>query len=407
MPRAAAPPPDEDTGNPLPASLRDAGRARAAVAVVFAVNGLAFASWLSRLPAVRDALALTPGQLGFLLLAMASGTVLSLPLSGLLVRGIGPARAVLLGGLAVTVGLLAVAGGLTTASVPLTAVGLHLTGLGTGSWDVAMNVEATDVEQRLGRTLLPRFHASFSLGTVGGALLGAGAAAAGVPLPVQLVGTSVAVLGVLALATRRFLPFCREARSRTHGGSGLRHAWREPRTLFIGVMVLSFAFVEGTANDWLAIALVDGHHTSDAEGALGFGLFVAAMTLARAVGGSLLDRWGRPRVLRATAVLALTGLLLVVLGPSPVWVVTGTLLWGAGSSLGFPVGMSAAADDPASAAVRVSVVSSIGYTAFLAGPPLVGLLAEHVGILDALLVVPVALAAAFLAAGAARPQSRP
>jgi fucose permease len=405
MPRAAAPPPDAGPGPVLTGSPRSADRARVAVAVVFAVNGVEFSSWLSRLPAVRDTLGLTPGQLGLLLLAMASGTVGSLPLSGLLVRRIGPARAVLLGGLTVTAGLLAVAVGLTAASLPPTAVGLFFTGLGTGTWDVAMNVEATDVEQRLGRTLLPRFHAGFSLGTVAGALLGAAAAATGVPLPAQLAATALCVLAVLVLATRRFLAFHHDVDAPASGGSGLRPAWREPRTLLIGVMVLSFAFTEGTANDWLAIALVDGHHATQAQGALGFSLFVAAMTLSRTIGGSLLDRWGRPRVLRATAVLALAGLLLVIVGPAPVWVAVGSLLWGAGSALGFPVGMTAAADDPASAAVRVSVVSSIGYTAFLGGPPLIGLLAGRVGILDALLVVLAALVVALLAAGAARPEA--
>ena len=127
------------------------------------------------------------------------------------------------------------------------------------------------------------------------------------------------------------------------------------------------------------------------------------MTVARVVGGSALGRWCRVRVLRVTAAVALVGLLLVVLAPAVPWVMVGVLLWGAGASLGFPVGMSAAADEPARAAVRVSVVSSIGYTAFLAGPPVVGFLAEEVGILRALLVVLVALAVGLVAAAAARP----
>ena len=158
----------------------------------------------------------------------------------------------------------------------------------------------------------------------------------------------------------------------------LRAAWREPRTLLVGLLVLCFAFTEGTANDWLAVALVDGHGTSEAVGALGFACFVVAMTASRTVGGPLLERYGRPVVLRATAAVALVGLLLVVLARPLPLVLAGALLWGAGAALGFPVGMCAAADDPHGAAVRVSVVSSVGYTAFLAGPPLVGLLAEPV-----------------------------
>ena len=381
-----------------------AERARVAVALVFALNGLAFASWVSRLPAVREALGLSNGQLGLLLLCLSVGSVIGLPTSGPLVARLGPARAVLAGVSLVAVGLLLVAGGLALSAVPLTGAGLVLTGLGVGTWDVAMNVEAADVERRLARTLMPRFHAGFSVGTVAGALVGAGAAATGVDVQLQLAATGV--LGGLAVAAcvRAFLPV-HEVHEEGPAALRVGQAWREPRTLLIGVLVLCFAFVEGTANDWLALALVDGHGAGEAVGALGFAVFVVAMTAARTVGGTLLSRYGRTAVLRSTALLAVAGLLLVVLGGSLPVVLVGALLWGAGASLGFPVGMSAAADEPHGAAVRVSVVSSIGYTAFLAGPPLVGLLAEpeRLGILRALLVVLAALLVGALAAGRAAP----
>lgn len=378
-------------------------RARVAVALVFVLNGLVFASWLSRLPAVRDALELSTGRLGLLLLCLSAGSVIGLPTSGPLVARFGPARTVLGGVLLVGAGLLLSAGGVAAGQVPLVAAGLVLTGLGTGVWDVAMNVEGADVERRLDRTLMPRFHAAFSLGTVGGALIGAAAAATGVPVAFQLALTAVAAGAAAAVCLRAFLPV--EHVADAPAALRLREAWREPRTLAIGVLVLCFAFTEGTANDWLAIALVDGHGASEAVGALGFACFVAAMTVSRTLGGSLLVRWGRTTTLRATALLAAVGLLLVVAAPSGPLVLLGALLWGAGASLGFPVGMSAASDDPVGAAVRVSVVSSIGYTAFLAGPPLVGLLAEpeRLGILPALLVVLVALVVGGAVAGRAAP----
>jgi MFS family permease len=184
--------------------------------------------------------------------------------------------------------------------------------------------------------------------------------------------------------------------------SGVAAAWREPRTLLVGLLVLAFAFTEGAANDWIAIALVDGYGAGEAVGAVAFGLFVTAMTVGRLLGGAVLDRFGRVPVLRAAAVVALAGLLLVLAGGTTPVALAGALLWGAGTALGFPVGMSAAADDPRRAAARVSVVSSIGYTAFLAGPPLIGLLAQSAGILRALLVVLGALALGLLAAPAAR-----
>jgi MFS family permease len=171
-------------------------------------------------------------------------------------------------------------------------------------------------------------------------------------------------------------------------------------------MVLAFAFTEGAANDWIAVALVDGYDVSGAAAAVGFAVFVSAMTAVRLVGGGLLHRFGRVATLRVSVLAALAGVLLFVFSGSVAWAVVGTVLWGAGAALGFPVGMSAAADEPARAAARVSVVSAIGYTAFLAGPPLIGFLGEAGGILRALLVVVVVLVLGALTAGAARPVVR-
>jgi MFS family permease len=133
------------------------------------------------------------------------------------------------------------------------------------------------------------------------------------------------------------------------------------------------------------------------------GTFVTAMTLARLFGGPAIERWGRVAVLRVTAVSAAVGVTLVIADVAVPLVLAGALLWGAGASLGFPIGMSSAADDPLRAAIRVSVAGSIGYGAFLAGPPLIGLLAEEFGVLRALLVVYGAVAIGLAASGAARP----
>jgi fucose permease len=378
-------------------------RARTAVVVTFATSGIAFASFASRTPAVREALGLTTAQLGLLLLCMSGGSIAGLPLSGPIVHRFGTARGVLGGAITLGVGLGLAALGLAIGAVAPAAAGLVLVGLGIGVWDVSMNVEGADVERRLGRSLMPRLHAAFSLGTVLGAGVGTVTAAAAIPIAAQ-VG-SIAVLSPLLMvwSTRRFLPRVALVAEERASGSGVLRAWREPRTLLVGLLVLAFAFTEGSANDWIAVALVDGHQSSETVGAIAFGLFVIAMTIGRLFGGSMLERFGRVPVLRATAVCALVGLLLVLLGGSIPVALLGALFWGVGASLGFPVGMSAAADDPARAAARVSVVSSIGYTAFLAGPPLIGVLAQLDGILRALFVVVGALVLGLLASGATRP----
>jgi len=377
--------------------------ARNAVVVAFALNGLAFASFISRTPAIADALDLSTAQLGLLLLCLSIGAVAGLPLSGPLVQRIGPAASVLAGTLTSTLGLAGLATGLLTGTVVTAAIGLFASGLGMGAWDVAMNVAGAEVEQRTGRSLMPRLHAAFSLGTVTGAGLGAATAATGVPLAAQVIGVVVLMPIVMTVAVRHFPPAAPAVSTADGGGFSVLTAWREPRTLLIGLLVLGFAFTEGSANDWIAYALVEGHGASETVGAVTFGLFVAAMTIGRLFGGSVLERFGRVAVLRVAAALALVGLLLVLVGGSTTVAMVGALFWGLGAALGFPVGMSAAADDPARAAARVSVVSSVGYTAFLAGPPLIGLLADRTGILTALFVVLGALLVASLAAGAARP----
>jgi predicted MFS family arabinose efflux permease len=377
-------------------------RAKRAVAVVFVLNGVAFASWISRVPSIRDMLELTAGRVGLLLLCLSAGTLLALPLSGGVVNRIGAARTVTASALVAAIGLLGMAAGLGVTALPLVGAGMFAYGIGTSAWDVAMNVEAADVERRLGRTVMPRFHAGFSIGTIAGALLGAGCARLGIGLPAQIVITVVAVIALAPVSTRWFTPAA--PRDEHAPRARVLQAWREPRTLAIGFLVLAFALAEGIANDWVALALVDGYGASESVAATGFAVFVTAMTLGRLLGGAAVERFGRVVVLRLTGVLVLGGVAVVVLSPSLTGGLLGAALWGAGASLGFPLGMSAAADDEHRAAVRVSVVSSIGYTAFLAGPPVVGLLADHVGVRDAVLVAAFAGLAGALLSRSTAPQ---
>jgi MFS family permease len=381
-------------------------RARNAVLASFFVNGFAVATWASRIPSVRRTLDLGAGELGLLLLTVSVGSLLALPSTGGRVQRFGTARVVVAGSTILGVGLVVAAVGAgVLGSVPVTAVGLFLTGLGIGSWDVSMNVEGAEVERRLGRSVMPRFHAAFSLGTVAGGVIGAlvTLAGLGVAWHVGLAGVVTTVLGTLSV--RGFLHDgapAQEQRERTPSRHPLR-AWLEPRTLAIGVLVLAMALTEGVANDWLGVAVVDGYGAAAWLGSAAFATFVAAMTVGRVSGTVLLDEFGRLRVLWASMAVAAAGVLLVVLGHSALLVVLGIVLWGLGASLGFPVGMSAASDDPAHAAARVSVVATIGYTAFLGGPPLVGFLGSRFGVLNALLVVSVVLLPAALAVPAARP----
>jgi len=395
-----------DTASPTltPGHSDHAGdRAARAVFVAFFASGLAFASWASRIPQVRDALGLEPGALGLVLLAVAVGSVIALPVAGVVVTRLGPARTILAMSVLLAAGLATVAIG-HSHGVPPVVVGLFLVGFGNGTWDVAMNVAGAEVEQRQGRSIMSRFHAGFSLGTVAGALLGSAMVALHVGVAVHLTAVAVVVAVAVPISVRGFLPAVpHEHAAAQPGARSPLKAWTEPRTLLIGLFVLTMAFTEGTGNDWLGVAVIDGYHAEPAVGSLTFAVFVAAMTVGRWFGTALLDRFGRVPVLRVSALAALIGLVTVVFGTGLPMAMAGAVLWGLGAALGFPVGMSAAADDPRHAAGRVSVVASIGYVAFLAGPPLIGLLGNHVGVLRSLTIAAGLMAVGLLVAGACRP----
>ncbi|MCE3293606.1 MAG: hypothetical protein K0Q84_2543 [Arthrobacter sp.] len=386
---------------------RQVSAAAVATFIIFGANGLVFASWAARIPAVTEILNISSGQMGTLLLCTAVGSLIALPTAGHVIGRIGTSNSVRASGFLAALAGVAIAVSLLAESLPGTAVALFFFGIGIGLWDVSQNVEGADVEHRLKRTIMPKFHAAFSGGAFIGALVGAGLSGLGVGLPQHLL----VIAGVVALLTfitpRYFLPHT-APESRPDGeptASRGPSAWRDSRTLLIGVVVLGATLTEGAGNDWIAKAAVDGLGTSESTGALLFALFVLAMTAMRFFGGGAIDRYGRVAVLRVSMAAAAAGLALFVFAGNVWLAAVGAALWGVGAALAFPMGMSAAADDPKHAAARVSVVSTIGYVAFLAGPPLLGYLGDLTGIHLALLAIGVPILVALLLAGVAKPLS--
>ncbi|MCW4385841.1 MFS transporter [Salinibacterium sp. SYSU T00001] len=381
---------------------------RNALFVIFALCGLGIASWMARTPAIKDALGVSTAEMGILVLFIAIGSILGLLASSHLIALIGTRRLMAwclgLGPL----GLIVAGFGVTleTSGFWVVAGGLGFFGAALSTADVAMNLSGAVNERMLGRTVMPVYHAFFSLGTMLGAGVGALCELLSVPIPAQATVVSVIIIAAGALSVRATqredVADVPDDDAPPSSWRDRLSIWRDGRTLLIGVLVLGMALAEGSANDWLALTMVEGHGMERASGALVFGLFVTAMTVGRLAGVAVLDRFGRVPVLRASAALAALGLVLVIFVPV-VWVaVVGVALWGLGSALGFPTGMSAAADDPRTAAARVSAVATIGYLAFLAGPLTIGFLGEQFGLLRALLFVLVLVIAAGLASPAAR-----
>lgn len=389
---------------------------RNAVFVVFALSGLSIATWVARLPAIRDSLDLTTTSVGVLIFCMSAGSVIGLMVSAWILARTGPRRGMILTLCFVALGLLLIGTGSVLVPSPLiVGIGLTLFGFGNGAVDVMMNVEGAAVEKELGKTVMPLMHAFFSFGTMAGAGIGALASALAVDVFWHALGMA-ALIAVAVVIAVRFIPI-REALGdetpehphrrdwRTRLVENLR-VWADVRLILIGVVMLGMAFAEGSANDWLALAAVDEHGLSNAMGAVVFGVFTGAMTLGRVLGGPVVDRFGRVVVLQASAAAAIVGLLLFILSPFEWLVIVGTVLWGLGASLGFPVGMSAAADDERNAPARVSAVAMIGYCAFLVGPPLIGIVGDHIGLLNALYIVLVLVVFSGLASPAVRGRTR-
>ncbi|MDR1799296.1 MAG: MFS transporter, partial [Bifidobacteriaceae bacterium] len=188
--------------------------------------------------------------------------------------------------------------------------------------------------------------------------------------------------------------------------SGALAAWGEARTWLIGLVVLGAALAEGSANDWLILGIGQDFAVRESVGIIGLACFLTAMTAMRALGTRLIDTKGRVFTQMLSCCLALAGLATYALAPWVAAAIVGGTVWGLGAAMGFPMGMSAAADDPLKAAVRTSAVSTIGYTAFLAGPPLLGMLADHIGYRHALLVVAGPVLLSLILSPALRPPRR-
>ena len=377
---------------------------KAATFVIFVGTGITYASWVTRTPAIRSSLGVGTGDMGLIILGLSIGSMAGLLLAGPVVARIGARHVITAAATVASLGLFTVGLGSGVAIAALVGLGLAFTGAGFGMCEVALNVEGAAIEKRMGRSFLPSLHGAFSLGTLAGAGLGAVAELLDVPVPVHLgvlavvvLVSSVSVVALLPPATGREAGRTRR-RSGTSGGPTI---WRDTRIVLLGLIALGMAFAEGSANDWLPLGIVDGYGVGSATGAAFYVVFVAAMTSGRLLGGRVVDRYGRSATVRWSAALAVAGVLIVILAGNLVLAALGCALWGVGVALGFPLALSAAADSGADAARRVSAVSTLGYMAFLVGPPLLGLLGEQFGLLQAFYVVLAGAVLAGLVASAA------
>ncbi|MDG9722966.1 MULTISPECIES: MFS transporter [unclassified Streptomyces] len=384
-------------------------RRRRALFLFFFLNGLAMSSWITRTPDIRDHLGVSTGQMGLVLFGLSVGSMAGILCSGRFVSRFGTRPVTALATLLVIASVVIVAVGSALASAPLVTAGLCVFGAGVGSGEVAINVDGADVERITGTAVLPTLHGCFSLGTVIGGLVGMAATAASFPAHWHLAAVAVVATAIFAYAIgavpartgiRAAPPASEQARFQKP------QVWRDRRLLLIGAIVLAMALAEGAANDWLPLLMVDGHGLNAAAGSLVYVGFAAAMTLGRFSGTFFLNRYGRTTVVRASALSGAAGLSLVVFSDNAAVAAAAVLFWGLGASLGFPVALSAAGDSGPDQTARVSLVATIGYVAFLVGPPALGFLGDHYGLRSAMVVVLAFVATAVFLAPAAGTRAR-
>ncbi|RAP24555.1 hypothetical protein C2W59_02072 [Bacillus pumilus] len=360
-----------------------------AIIIIFTMSGISISTWFSRTPEVRDLLQANTGTMGLILLGLSVGSIVGLVLSNIFVRKKGGRVAIMISAFLMFTGFTTLAIGSTLSSTLVVTAGLFLFGAGSGMCNVAMNLEGTEIEYSIRKTILPILHASFSIGT----LIGAGAGILFIHLGVSVLihHLIIAILFFLSiLICTRFIPHGTgkdQLEKQTDTTDGSHAAWLNKRMISLAMIALCLAFVEGSANDWIPLAMVDGYHVSHSMSTVIYALFLCGMISGRLISGRLIDRFGRVLLLRVAIFSAAAGLLLVILKISLVVCMISIFLWGLGASLGFPLTISAAGDDSRYAVKRVSIVTLSGYTASLSGPPILGLLANEVGLLHAFIFV--------------------
>ncbi|GAB2794799.1 MFS transporter [Halomonas shantousis] len=353
---------------------------RLAIAFFFALNGLALTSWAVRLPDLRETLALGQAEIGLLLLCPVVGTFSLTLFSGYLNGRYGSRRMTIMASLGTAASLLII--GLAADRLFL-GLGLIVFGAGEGLLNVAMNDQAASLERRYRRSIMSSFHGMFSLGGMAGALIGGGFAALGLSPSIHLPLLACLALVGIGLLGRYLLPL----EPRANPAAEPLVVRPRGQVWLLGALASCTVFIEGAMTDWSAIYMTE----LGAQGgyaALGLALFTALMAGGRLVGDRWLDAVSSVAVLRIGGLLAIAGMGLAVVVATPGAAMAGFALTGLGLSTVYPCLIGCAGRSGImSPAGGIAAVTMLGYVSLLGGPPMIGLLAEFIGLRGALVAL--------------------
>jgi MFS family permease len=385
---------------------------RAAVAAAFLIHATVSGTWAPRLPAIKESLGLSDGELGTALVGLAIGLVAGTRLAGAPIDRFG-SRPFMRAGFPLMAASLLLPG-LAGSGLGLFA-SLLVLGIASGALDVAMNAQGIEVERVLRKPILSGLHGLWSLGLGLGAGVAALAAAAGLdPLPHFAI-----VAGALALASlvllRGLLPEREQVRAEipvgggappngsgdgTHARGSVALRWTLPLAL-LGLITFCSFVGEGSASDWSAVYMTQELGSSQALGALAFAAFAVTMATVRFLADSLRGRYGSVTLVRAGSLVAAGGMTFGLVVHEPVAAIAGFALLGLGLAAVVPIAFRAAGDlDPRATGRLVGRVATVGYVGTVVGPIAIGWLAELTSLRSALGLV--VLLAATIAAVSGR-----
>ncbi|HEY9290677.1 MAG TPA: MFS transporter [Microlunatus sp.] len=362
-------------------------RARLAVTIAFGTQALPFASWAAHIPTVAAGLGLDNAALGTALLGAPVGSVLSMPLTGRLLPRVGSPiliRIAIVGYLLAGCGI-----GLAQGTVSL-FVALAVWGFFQGSLGVAMNTQGVTIERSMGRPIMSGFHGAWSIGALGGAMIGSAAVALGVGLLPQLVIMGAVLLLLNAVVTRTMI----DDHDTGRRSPTQQRRSRSPMILLLGGIAMACMLCEGAAADWSAKYLRDSLHAGPGIAGLAYAAYAATMVVVRLSGGWVLSRRPVRTILPALAVLATVGMSVALLVGRPAVAIIGFALLGAGVAAVVPAAFTAAGRLSASnAGTAIATVSALGWAGFMIGPPAIGHLAQATTLPIALALIPILTAA--------------
>ena len=346
--------------------------------LLFLLAGFGAASWASLVPVAKAATGVNEGQLGLVLLCLGIGSLLAMPVSGVVSTRHGCRKVLMVCGVALCACLPLLA---SVQNVFTLAAALFFFGAMIGTFDCVMNIQAVIVERDSKRPLMSGFHGFYSLG----GLLGAATTSTIMDLGVSPFATvsAIALAGVLLLMgiRRHVLPYGNPA-------EGPPFALPRGEVLFLGMLCMTVFLVEGSMMDWSAVMLTENHGMPVAQAGYGFAAFSLTMTFGRLTGDRIVARVGRRSVVTVGGLLAMGGILLATLVPFWQAALLGYAMVGLGCSNIVPVLFTAVGRQTSMPqSVAVPAMSTLGYAGVLAGPAAIGFIAHHSSLPMAFLLV--------------------